>query len=142
MCPMTDTLTLADARRIVDAVLAHAAADGLAITVAVVDARAEEVASARMDGAPWFTPGVARAKARSAAVMARDTADLDGLRSSYPDLMPLIDEQLPFTLTVLEGGVVILVGDVTVGGVGVSGALPAQDVSCARAGVEAWLAAR
>jgi glc operon protein GlcG len=139
---MTDTLTLADARRIVDAVIAHAAADGLAISVAVVDARAEEVASARMDGAPWFTPGVARTKARSAAVMGSDTADLESLRSSYPDLMPLIDEQLPFTLTVLEGGVVVRMDDVTVAGVGVSGALPAQDVRCARAGVDAWLTAR
>jgi glc operon protein GlcG len=139
---MTDTLRLADARLIVDTVLARAAEDSLTITVNVVDARGEELASARMDGAPWFTAGVARTKARSAAVMGSDTVDLEGLRSSYPDLLPLIDEQLPFTLTVLEGGVVVQLADVTVGGVGVSGALPAQDVACARAGVAAWLSAR
>ncbi len=139
---MTDSLGLADARLIVDAVLGAAEVGDLTITVCVVDAHAQELACARMDGAPWFTAGVARTKARTAAAMGSDTADLEVLRSSYPDLLPLIDEQLPFTLTVLEGGVVVRLGDQMVGGVGVSGALPDQDVTCARTGVDAWLATR
>jgi glc operon protein GlcG len=138
---VTKSLTLADARQITEATLAEAARLGLRVSVVVVDAQAHEVSLTRMDGAPWFTPGVAFAKARSAATMGQDSASLAELRSDYPQLVPLIDEQLPFTLTDLEGGVVVQRDGTTLGAVAVSGALPAEDVACARAGIAVWRSA-
>ena len=74
--------------------------------------------------------------------MGMDSGDVAGLASAYPDLMPVIDEQLPFTLTTLRGGVLVRTGEDVVGAVACSGATPAQDEECARAGVGAWSSAR
>ena len=135
-------MDLTDARVILDVVEAEATALGLALSTSVVDASGHEVLTARMPGAPWFTPHVCRTKARTSVAMGMDSADVSGLAEAYPALMPVIDEQLPFTLTTLQGGVVVRVDDEVVGAVACSGASPQQDEDCARAGIEAWLAKR
>jgi uncharacterized protein GlcG (DUF336 family) len=135
-------MDLTDARVILDAVEAEAVALGLALSTSVVDASGHEVLTARMPGAPWFTPHVCRTKARTAVAMGRDSGDVAGLAEAYPALMPVIDEQLPFALTTLQGGVVVPVDDEIVGAVACSGASPQQDEDCARAGIAAWLAQR
>jgi len=135
-------MDLTAARAILDAVERRATALGLSLSVSVVDAAGHEVLTARMAGAPWFTPHVCRTKARTAVAMGMDSGDVAGLASAYPDLMPVIDEQLPFTLTTLRGGVLVRTGEDVVGAVACSGATPAQDEECARAGVEAWSSAR
>lgn len=115
---------------------------GLALSTSVVDAAGHEVLTARMPGAPWFTPHVCRTKARTSVAMGMDSGAVAELAAAYPDLMPVLDEQLPFTLTTLQGGVLVRVGDQIAGAVACSGATPAQDEECARAGIAAWLAAR
>jgi glc operon protein GlcG len=137
-------MELAEARLIVDAALDRAEQLGVAVSCCVVDASCHEVLTARMPTAFWFTPHVARTKARTSVTMAMDSGQVAGLAADYPDLVPLIDEQLPFTLTTLEGGMVITTGGaggagqvVVVGAVGVSGATPEQDLECATAGLEA-----
>jgi uncharacterized protein GlcG (DUF336 family) len=69
-----------------------------------------------------------------------DSGAVAELAAAYPDLLPVIDEQLPFTLTTLQGGVLVRLGDDVIGAVACSGATPAQDEECARAGIEAWRA--
>ncbi len=59
------------------------------------------------------------------------------LATTHPALMPVVDEQLPFTLTTLAGGLVVRDGDAVRGAVAVSGASPEQDVACARVAVAA-----
>ena len=135
-------MDLTDARVIVAAIEAQAGELGLALCTSVVDAAGHEVLTARMPGAPWFTPQVCRTKARSSVAMGMDSAEIAGLAAAYPTLMPVIDEQLPFTLTTLQGGVVVRVDDAVLGAVACSGATPQQDEDCARAGVEEWLTAR
>jgi len=135
-------MDLVDARVILDAVEARAAELGVRLSTSVVDAGGHEVVTARMPGAPWFTAHVCRTKARTSVAMGMDSAAVAGLAEAHPALIPVIDEQLPFTLTTLQGGVVVKVDDEVVGAVACSGAPPAIDEECARAGVDAWLADR
>lgn len=130
------SLGLKTARTIVAAAQAAAGADGKSISVAVVDDHGRDVLVERMDGASWFTAGVARAKAATAAAMRRPTADLGSLREAYPELVQLIAGQLAQPFTSLPGGVPLLVDGTLVGAVAVSGATPEGDVAYASIGAE------
>lgn len=130
------TLGLETARAIAAAARAAAAEDGRSITVAVVDERGHDVLVERMDATSWFTAGVARAKAATAVAMGRPTADLAGLRTAYPELVPLIADQLAHPFTTLPGGVPLVVDGAVVGAVAVSGGTPEQDAAYASAGAE------
>lgn len=130
------TLGLETARAVVDAARAAAATDRIPITVAVLDDRGHDVLVERMDGASWFTAGVARAKAATAVAMSRPTADLGSLATAYPQLVPLIAGQLTQPFTTLPGGVPLVVDGAIVGAVAVSGGTPEQDVVYASAGAE------
>ena len=132
------TVTMADARAIADGVVQRASSLGLHVSCSVVDERGFEIVTMRMDGAPWFTPDVARTKARTAAVMGQSTAEFAALGEAYPALLALIDEQLPFTATTLPGGIAVLDGSEVLAGVGVSGAHPDEDIACARFAVATW----
>ena len=118
-------------------VMTHATALGVSVSCSVVDGAGNEVLTARMPGAPSFTPHIARTKARTAVALQMDSADVADLAATYPDLIPVIDEQMPFTVTTLGGGVLVRAGKAVLGAVGVSGATPAQDIECARAGAAA-----
>ena len=135
---MTETLTLAHARSITDAVVAAARTNAVAISVVVVDAQGADVLTTRMDGAPGFTPYVARQKARSAVAMRSDSADLLQLQTDYPELLPIVSDGVGFRVTSLAGGLVLTRGEVVAGAVAVSGAHPDVDVACATAGRAVW----
>lgn len=111
--------------------LAHGTALGVEVSVAVVDAHGHDLAVLRGPGAPWFTPGVARAKAATAAAMGCPTGALTDLEATYPALAHLIDAQMAQPFTSLPGGVPWRSAGRTIGAVGVSGAHPDQDVACA-----------
>ncbi len=135
---MTAGLPLDVARTLLDRVVAEAAALAVRISVVVVDAVGDDVAALRMDGAPGFTPAVARAKARSAVRMRQDSGDLAALKADYPELVDLIGDQAGFRLTTLPGAVVLRRGDDVAGAIAVSGAHPDVDVRCAEAGRSLW----
>jgi len=134
---VTQSLTLETARELAAAAHAAAAEAGKSISVAVVDAAGRDVLVERSAGASWFTADVARSKAATAAALGRPSVALTGLREAYPELVTLIDGQLPRPLTSLPGGVPVLVDGVLVGAVAVSGATPEQDVVCAEAAAAA-----
>lgn len=130
---MSDGPDLVGVRAAVDAALERAAASGLRVSVAVVDRFGHDLAVVRADGATWFTAGIARAKARTAATFGRPSADLAGLQADHPEVFSLAADQLPFRPTTLPGGLPLLRDGSVVGAVGVSGASPEQDVRCAEA---------
>lgn len=134
MTSQQPTLTASMARSVVDAAISTAEESGAAISVAVVDARGHDVLVFRADGAGWFTPGVARAKAGTAAAMGRTTRALGALNEAFPELLPLVGQQLPYTLTTLPGGVPLRIDGLVVGAIGVSGAHPDVDERCAESG--------
>ncbi|MGW1023905.1 GlcG/HbpS family heme-binding protein [Streptomyces sp. NPDC002577] len=124
------------------AALVAAAEEGLRVSVAVVDDRGFDVAVARGDGAKWFTPEVARAKARTAVSFGAPTASLAAMKEQYPELFSLIGEQLPSTPTTLPGGLPLVDEGMVIGAIGVSGARPEDDVRIAETGAAALRAAR
>ncbi|MFW5470228.1 GlcG/HbpS family heme-binding protein [Knoellia sp. CPCC 206435] len=126
------SLGTAVAQAVASEVLASAAARGLAVSVAVVDERGFDLVVLRGTGASWFTPDVARTKARTAAAFARSSESLGGMRGQYPDLFELIADTLPFAPTSLPGGLPVEIDGHLLGAIGVSGAPPDEDVALGR----------
>ncbi|QCQ93282.1 heme-binding protein [Rhodococcus sp. SGAir0479] len=130
-------LDLAAARHAVEVALEAARRAGNRVSVAVVDTRGHDILVVRDDGAAWFTAGVARAKAATAALVGIPTTAYSGLADAHPALAELIDAQTRQSLTTLPGGLPVVVDGEVVGGLGVSGAQPEQDVEYAQAAVAA-----
>lgn len=104
---------------------------GRRISVSVVNHLGHPVAGARMDGATWFTLGVAHAKAQTAVAFSRPTEAVDPLRNDFPDLFRLIEQQIAFVPTTLGGGAPIVKDHHVIGAVGVAGGLPEVDIRIA-----------
>jgi uncharacterized protein GlcG (DUF336 family) len=126
-------LERSDVLRIVEAAEAEAKANDWAVTVAIVDPGGHLLALGRLDGAPPISAQIAPGKARTAALGLRESKEfeerINGGRVAFLSA--------PGLEAILEGGVPIMVEGHCLGAVGVSGALPAQDVQIARAGIAA-----
>src|SRR5579875_2609068 len=129
------SLTLADARTALDAAEAKDAELGLKVSIAVVDPHGDLVGAARLDGASYFTPEIARGKAMVSA-MFRQPSEAVAERGPTP-----IGQRLNVlhngALIFHQGAVPVTKGDAVVGAIGVSGALPQQDQEIAQAGASA-----
>ncbi|MBN8814296.1 MAG: heme-binding protein [Sphingomonas sp.] len=122
----------ADARAMIDAGLAAAAREGLAVSVAVADAAGHALALHRMDGAGMLTGDVALRKARTAALLRAPSRVLADRVAADPALLALTD-YLP-----MAGGQPVRAKDGAVAGaVGISGGNPEQDERIAAAALEA-----
>lgn len=131
-------MRLAEAEALLAAVQEYGREHALRLSVAVVDAGGHEVASVRTDGASWFTPGLARTKARTAAAFGRPSGDLAAMRAAYPEVFRLAGEQLAEAPTDLAGGLPVYDDNGLLGALGVSGASsPDMDVAAAGAAVTA-----
>ena len=122
-------VTADGAQRALAAAVAEARQQGWAVSIAVVDAAGELVAFLRMDGAPYSSVDIARAKARTAARFRRPTRGLDSALTAGRLAILGLEGATP-----VEGGVPIVVGGEVVGAVGVSGVTSAQDAQVAQAG--------
>jgi len=118
---------LAEARGLVDAANAAAAAIGKVISVAVVDAGGYLVTLDRMDGARPLTPSIALAKAYTAAVMQRPSAMLRGWSESDPVFFSQVARMGHQPVVATPGGYTLKRDGVFLGGIGVSGGSPAED---------------
>ena len=135
-------MDLSLAQQVLAAAVARAEEIGVRLSFSVADEKGHEILTARMDGAPWFTPHIARTKAKTCVAMGMDSADVAGLDGAHPGLLKVIEEQVGHTVTTLGGGVVVTdASGAVLGAVAGSGAHPAQDADGARAGAAAWLAA-
>lgn len=126
-------LTLEDAKKIALAAEAKAAANGWAVTIAIVDDGGHLLMMQRLDGAPLMSATMAPAKATSAALGKRDTKlfeeSINNGRFAFLSA--------PTLEGMLEGGVVIMVEGQCIGAVGISGAKSSEDVQIAQAGIAA-----
>lgn len=130
------TVSLSDARRVIDAGEAKAAEVGQAMNIAVVDAGGNLVAHARMDGAWVGSVDIAINKAYTARAFDSATADLAadaqpggqfyGITASNHD-----------RVMIFAGGVPLLADGQVVGAVGVSGGQGEQDQAVAEAAAAA-----
>ncbi len=121
-------IPLSDAQSLFEKATQLAKEHNRSISVCIVDTLGHEVAGIRMDGASWFTLGVARGKAQTSALFSRPSQELQNLWITYPDLVPQIEQQLAFKPTTLEGGMPIYgVDNILIGAIGIAGALPEID---------------
>jgi uncharacterized protein GlcG (DUF336 family) len=131
----TPRLTLAEARRVLEAALGKAEAIGQPMNVAVVDDGGHLLAFARQDGAILASVDIATGKARTAALMKMSTAELGKAAAPGGPLYGI--EVTNGGLVIFGGGIPLVRGDV-VGAIGVSAGSVEQDVAVAQAGADAF----
>ena len=119
-----------------EAAKSAAAGKQLSVSIAIVDDGGHPLGFLRMSDATPMSATISLGKARTAALARRESKFYEEMirngRNAYLSVPDLV---------FLEGGVPALIGADCVGGVGVSGALPAQDAEVALAAINA-LAAR
>ncbi len=108
--------------------IAQAQAQGLLLSIAIVEPSGELIAFARMDGAIYGSIHLAQAKARSAARYRVPTAAREQ-QLANGRLQILSNDEI----IAIGGGVLIVRGGKVVGAVGVSGATAEQDAAVANA---------
>lgn len=129
------TISIRNARRLVDAALEHAETLGVEVGVAVVDQGGNVKALARMDGASFLQTTLATSKAVTAAGLGLPTDGLGQFLSGNPVLLAGLSTQPG--IAVVPGGVPIVVDGVVVGAVGVAGGQGGEDGPIANAGLAA-----
>lgn len=127
----TNVLMLDDVRRIAAAAEQEAINCGWSVTIAICDAGGHALWLQRMDGAPLMSALVAPEKARTSVLSGKSSKVFEDMVNNgrYAALaMPVVP---------LEGGEPIMVGNVIIGAVGVSGVKAGEDAQVAKAGVAA-----
>lgn len=128
----TKILTLDDADNIAEAAIAKANAEKLTVVVVVVDAGGHLILLKKIDNTQIKSVDIAIQKARTAVYYKRPTKVFqDGVAGGNIQMLGLPD------MIAFEGGLPVLHDGLVIGGIGVSGATPAQDGSVALAGLEA-----
>jgi uncharacterized protein GlcG (DUF336 family) len=136
--PMTvsrQSLTLDGANAIISAAIAHAKDMGVQEVLVVDDRDGFPIAMQRMDNARLTSINIAMDKAYTAALRQTATADLIANFTDNPAGMASFLAQPHMTL--LGGGIPIMVNNTLVGGIGASGGTADQDVQIAQAGLAA-----
>ena len=130
--PLRPEIGLAQARKIVDAVADAVETSGQGIAVAVVDPHGELVAFFRSDSCPLASINNAINKAFSSAREKTESASLGD--RAHKGNHPLAYFGDPRYIG-WGGGLPIVVDDVVIGGVGVSGLSAAEDIDLAQLGL-------
>jgi uncharacterized protein GlcG (DUF336 family) len=120
-------ISLADARKLVEAACRYAVELNKPVTVAVVDAGGYVVVVERMDGARPLQPSIATAKAYTAAVMQRPSLMLKGWADSQPGFFAQVARMGMHPIVATDGGIPIKRGGVLIGGLGVAGGTGPED---------------
>ncbi|MDQ2744302.1 MAG: heme-binding protein [Chloroflexota bacterium] len=130
-----------EAQTIVTEAHRKAAELGVSVTVVVVDEGGFVQAVGRMDGAPPLSSQIAEAKAVGAAVWHRPGDSLAAVQAERPAFFAAVDRLVRVPVMPGLGSILIRRGNAVLGAVGVSGAAPEQDLSCAEAGLGAVVTA-
>ncbi len=135
---MQPNISVAQARQIVDAVIAECSRPGdlVTVTVAVVDRAGQPVMQVRADTASPHNWELAYRKAYTARTFRRTSLDW---RDRSAGESAASGQRMLADVVPLGGGAPIMMGDQPIGGVGVSGAQGGQpaDSACAEAGIAA-----
>ncbi len=135
---MQPNISVAQARLIVDTIIAECSASDelVTVTIAVVDRMGLPVMQVRADTASPHNYELAFRKAYTARTFRRNSIDF---RDRSAGDSPLIGQRDLSNIISLGGGVPIMMGDVPLGAVGVSGAVGGQerDTACAQMGIDA-----
>ncbi|MBN2396986.1 MAG: heme-binding protein [Deltaproteobacteria bacterium] len=128
------------AKRMIKAGIQQAQEMGNLCSVAVVDDRGFLVALHRMDHAPIPTVDIARDKAWTAAAFRVPSADIGRFGDPATPGFGFNTQNWNDRLTTIPGGLPVQDGDEVIGGVGVSGGTPDEDMAVCRAALAAVFA--
>jgi uncharacterized protein GlcG (DUF336 family) len=130
-------ITLADARRMIEAAERKAAEIGQPMNIAVVDSGGNLVAHVRMDNAWIGSVDISIKKAWTARAFDIETKQLAELSQSGDQFFG-IHASNDGRVMIFAGGVPVKRGAQVVGAIGVSGGLGKQDQAVAEAGATAY----
>lgn len=134
-------LDQADARLLIAGAAARAAEIGVPMCIAVTDESGNLLAFERMDGGKVTSITVAQDKAFTAAAARKATHDYN--QACVPGSLVFgIHTALGGRLSVVGGGLPVMVDGAVVGGIGLSSGTPQQDMDCAQAGINHFLSER
>lgn len=133
-----ETITLAEAKRMLSAAEGKAASLGIPYNIAVVDAGGHLVAFVRQDGALIGSIDLAIDKAMTARLFEKKTSELATLAQSGKPLFG-IQESNSGKVVIFGGGVPIMSEGNVIGAVGTSAGTVEQDIEVAQAAVAALI---
>lgn len=116
------------AKKIIKAAIERAEEMNRLCSVAIVDDRGFLVAIHRMDRAPIPTVDIARDKAWTAATFRMPSSDIIKFGDASSPGFGFNTQNWNDRLTTISGGLPIKHGDDVIGGIGVSGGMPDEDV--------------
>lgn len=128
-------LDVDDIKAALDAARAEAERNGWVVSIALVDDGGHQLGFLRLTDATPLSARIALEKARTAALSRRESKFYEEVVKNGRTAFLSVPE-----LTVLEGGVPVIVEGQCVGALGVSGVKSDQDAQIASAGVTAILA--
>ncbi len=136
------SLTLQEARTIIDAGIARARELDQRVAIAVVDEAGNLISADRMDGAALYRERFAVGKAFAAVLMRMPTTEALKLQETQPERLSGALALFPGQLYFVSGGVPLKVDGRVVGGVGAGGGATGMDEKVCEAGIAAWEQAR
>ncbi|KGJ02015.1 heme-binding protein [Ochrobactrum sp. WV_118_8] len=128
-------LGIDDARVLIAGARAKAEEIGVPMCIAIADESGQLIAFERMDGGKVTSTTIAQDKAFTAAG-AKRTTESYGAASQPGQPAYGINSAIGGRLSVVAGGIPILVDNQVVGAIGISSGTPAQDSLCAQAGID------
>lgn len=137
MTKQIESLTLADARKLIDAGERKAKELGIPYNLAVVDAGGNLIAHVRMDGAWLGSIDISIHKAWTARAFDMSTDELSRASQSGQSLYG-IHATNHAKVVIFGGGIPVIAGGAVVGAVGASGGSVENDIKVASAAVAAF----
>jgi uncharacterized protein GlcG (DUF336 family) len=128
------------AKKMIKAAIKRAEEMNRLCSVAIVDDRGFLVAIHRMDRAPIPTVDIARDKAWTAAAFRMPSSDIIKFGDASSPGFGFNTQNWNDRLTTISGGLPIKDGDDVIGGIGVSGGMPDEDVAICEAALATALA--
>lgn len=130
-----ERLSLEDAHVLIEGASEQATAIGVAMCIAVMDESGNLIAFHRMDGGKILSVQLAQDKAASAAISKNSTAFYNE-RAVPGSLVNGIQSAWGGRFSTVGGGIAVEADGVIVGGIGLSGGTPEQDIECAQAAID------
>jgi uncharacterized protein GlcG (DUF336 family) len=132
-------LSIDDAKCLADGARAKAQEIGVPMCIAIVDESGNLISFERMDGGKTSSVIVAQDKAYTAAAARKATHEYN--KACQPGSLAFgIHTEVGGRLSIVGGGLPVLVDSEVVGGIGLSSGTPQQDMECGQAGIDHFLA--
>ena len=124
-----------DAQHLIAGARAKATEIGVPMCIAISDESGNLVAFERMDGGKTSSVIISQEKAYTASAAKKATHDYNAI--CQPGHLVF---GIHTTLSVVGGGLPVIVDGEVVGGIGLSSGTPQQDMECAQAGIDHFMA--